>query len=856
MNTSAFWMIVLGLWIWALQNRIKMLEEQIEALRSKMVRSLEKEFSTTEAHSALEEEKEEKETHAIPQTFQTLSKEREETVERVDFTPVLEKKEMRHKEPTPSHPSWLMQLLRAYFSGGNLLVRIGGIILFFGLAFLVKYASEHISVSITFRLLGVLFVGVVLIVLGWRLRFKEGAYGQILQGVGVAVLYLVLYASEKFYALLSLETAFGGMFLVVILGALLAEKQVSLPLALFSTAGGFLVPILTASGKGSHLLLFSYYLLLNLGIVLMAWRHAWRLLNMVGFLFTFVIATLWGVLHYHPALFATTEPFLILYFLIYLVITIRFAEKSRGHIIDGTLLFGLPAVVFPLQVQLVSGMAYAEGYSAVAMGTLYLLLANILHQKSRNRLLWESFYGLGTLFYTIAVPYFLNADITAAIWAMESSALVWLSLKQQRVWGRYFAEILLVVSTGLYLLSQAGMSVGVSEYLGYLIVVLSAFWVAYMLERHSKQLGADRYFSSLFLLLSFAVWMLSVYKVAQVLLPYELGHALLFGFLLGTLLLFLADTTLQWAFLGKLLQLTLPLGGVLFLRSFMTHFPLNPFEGLGGVVFVILMLWHTFLLYRYDKIWQWRTSLHLFSLWFSVAVLTLALRHSTLMAGLDATMVLLCVALLPLLYSLFLMYAPLEKLGISAYLTLYRYVGVGGLLAFLACWEIGAFFFHLEQNPLPYLPLFNLLDMMQLLILFLSYQWVRTYQKEKIFTLPLFVTAMVLLSVIFARAVAYYGEYPYRLHSLWSVGSFQTGLSLLWSLTALLLMFLSKKYHQRKLWIVGFVLLCLVVFKLFFVELSGSGTMERIVSFIAVGLLLLLIGYLVPMPPEEKLSET
>ena len=47
-------------------------------------------------------------------------------------------------------------------------------------------------------------------------------------------------------------------------------------------------------------------------------------------------------------------------------------------------------------------------------------------------------------------------------------------------------------------------------------------------------------------------------------------------------------------------------------------------------------------------------------------------------------------------------------------------------------------------------------------------------------------------------------------------------------------------------------MLAVTVAKLFLVELSNSGTVERIVSFIAVGGLMLLIGYIVPIPPSRE----
>jgi uncharacterized membrane protein len=46
--------------------------------------------------------------------------------------------------------------------------------------------------------------------------------------------------------------------------------------------------------------------------------------------------------------------------------------------------------------------------------------------------------------------------------------------------------------------------------------------------------------------------------------------------------------------------------------------------------------------------------------------------------------------------------------------------------------------------------------------------------------------------------------------------------------------------------------LALVVAKLFLIDLAGTGTIARIISFVAVGLLMLLIGYWSPLPPRQR----
>ena len=46
-----------------------------------------------------------------------------------------------------------------------------------------------------------------------------------------------------------------------------------------------------------------------------------------------------------------------------------------------------------------------------------------------------------------------------------------------------------------------------------------------------------------------------------------------------------------------------------------------------------------------------------------------------------------------------------------------------------------------------------------------------------------------------------------------------------------------------------------VVAKLFLVDLSHVGGIERIVSFIAVGVLMLVIGYFSPVPPRKEAAQ-
>ena len=74
---------------------------------------------------------------------------------------------------------------------------------------------------------------------------------------------------------------------------------------------------------------------------------------------------------------------------------------------------------------------------------------------------------------------------------------------------------------------------------------------------------------------------------------------------------------------------------------------------------------------------------------------------------------------------------------------------------------------------------------------------------------------------------------------------------MVWSLVACAIMLVANRRGRRGLWMVGAGLIAVVVAKLFLVELLHAGTVERIVSFMVVGILLLVLGYFAPVPPKK-----
>ena len=161
--------------------------------------------------------------------------------------------------PRPAVPAGPTLVDRAldWLRGGNPLARVGIVILFLGGAFLARYAAENSLFPLELRLAAIAAGALGLLVTGWRLRERRAMYAQILQGGGIAGLYLTIFAAARLYHLLPMGAALGLMVVVALAGAVLAVAQNALPLAVIGFSGGFLAPVLLSTGSGNHVALFS-----------------------------------------------------------------------------------------------------------------------------------------------------------------------------------------------------------------------------------------------------------------------------------------------------------------------------------------------------------------------------------------------------------------------------------------------------------------------------------------------------------------------------------------------------------------------------------------------------------------------
>ena len=216
--------------------------------------------------------------------------------------------------------------LIAWFVRGNPLLKIGVVVLFFGLAFLLRYVGSHLP--LWFKYLAVFGAGIAAALAGEKLHTKNREYGFVLQVFGFGVMYLTVLSALKWHHLLAAPLVFAVMLGAVALMAALAVRRDAKIMAQVALIGGLAAPVLTSDGSGNYLVLFSYLALLNTAVAWIAWHKAWRGLNITGFAGTFAIALSWGLRDYTAAHFATTEPFLLYHWLLYTAVAGFFEQQT------------------------------------------------------------------------------------------------------------------------------------------------------------------------------------------------------------------------------------------------------------------------------------------------------------------------------------------------------------------------------------------------------------------------------------------------------------------------------------------------------------------------------------------------
>ena len=337
--------------------------------------------------------------------------------------------------PTPSfferHPDM------EKFIGENLINKIGIAILVLAIGYFVKYAIDQNWIGAIGRVAIGIFCGAILVGIAHKMNKNYKSFSSVLAGGGLAVFYFTITLAYHQFHLFSQITAFVIMTIITLFAVMLSLLYDRQEMAIIALVGGFAAPFLVNNGSGNYQGLFTYLIILNTGLLAIAYYKAWRLLNLLSFIFTVILFGSWLTLlkYKEPAAtyrnaFVFASIFYLLYFVINIIHNIK--EKKKFIVTDFGILLAGTTLYFATGIYSLNKMNAPEfkGLFSLLMaifnlGSTYLLFRK---QKVDTNILYL-LIGITLTFISITAPLQLHGNYITLFWASEAVLLYWLFTK-------------------------------------------------------------------------------------------------------------------------------------------------------------------------------------------------------------------------------------------------------------------------------------------------------------------------------------------------------------------------------------------------------------------------------------------
>jgi uncharacterized membrane protein len=801
----------------------------------------------------------------------------------------------------PKMPSPALESLKRFARSGNLWTAGGILLLVAAFALLIAYLARRGFFTVEMGIAAAALSGLAMLFTGWVFRKRRPIYFLLLQGGGIGILYLSVFAAHKLTPYMPQVHSLILLTLLVLPAVILALLQNSQTLAVFGTVCGFAAPILLSDGSGNHVFLFAYYLVLDAGVLIIGFRRFWKWLDIISLVATFGVSLVWLFAEYKKDFFWTAEPFLLGFIAVFTVLGLRGLRKDS----DGALVLATPIAGMVTQWRVFSFVPHGHAVICVAFAAAYLALTACVWRfrkkfgERRARSFAAGYLAFSVLLANLAIPLELQAEVTSAVWAAESAFVFVVGLWRKNRKTAVAGVVLHIASAVVFFVANAdgiAYNDGIfrsRQFVGAVIVSLSAFVMLARLNRSAQNESASRgKFAWIFAVWAFCWWF----------------GAWIFEWHRVTDAQFVGDFFKHkdpWAFILALCALTAGVSFALARALRCPHFNLGIAPSLlaaAGLVFAVLgsrtfayslfsptMIW-TYNFFGDDFLFPWLVffavhaalifasckidSAHTFSTrhaaWMfsaflvAAAVLSASGRAFTVSLKLSESWTALAGIFPSLAVVVFITFnAGIFSRSTAAHKKLMLTVLPSILRAILTLWFIVTLFMTGNPAPLPvYVPFINPLDLEQgfcaaAILLYLVQERAQKQtvgrRSKRIFFVLGDIMVFLWLTAIIARSVHFYAKEP--LTFMLKSPVFHLTAFIVWALYGIAHIIAGHKRARRSIWIAGAAIIVCDVAKLLILDLAGTGTVMRIVSFFIAGGVMLFIGWVAPLPPSSARLE-
>ena len=331
----------------------------------------------------------------------------------------------------PKQPSDLEKII-----GESWINKIGILIVIIGVGIGAKYSIENELISPLTRIILGYLVGVGLLGFGIKLKPKFEDYSAVLVSGSISIFYFITYFAYSFYDLIPQALAFVTMLIFTAFGVFTAIKYNRVVIAHIGLIGAYAVPFLLSSSSGRADILFSYMLIINLGILFISIKRDWKTLHYSAFFFTWLIYNSWFINKFIGSDLQGYEVlglgFATAFFLIFYGVSLfnNIISKEKLDLINVVLILLNSFIYFGFGYGIFNNHPTLDIYlglftllnAAIHFAVLYFIRA----KKLADTPLFYSSLGMVFTFITIAIPIQLDGSWVTLLWIVQGTVLFWL----------------------------------------------------------------------------------------------------------------------------------------------------------------------------------------------------------------------------------------------------------------------------------------------------------------------------------------------------------------------------------------------------------------------------------------------
>jgi uncharacterized membrane protein len=358
-----------------------------------------------------------------------------EPVPASSYIPVKER--ISYAEPKPS---FIQRFLAENpdlekFIGENLVNKIGIAILVAGIGYFVKYAIDQNWINEIGRVLIGVLAGGLLLGVAHRLRNTFTAFSSVMVAGGLSVLYFTIAIAFSDYKIFSQTAAFLLMVVITGFAVLLSIVYNRQALAVMSLIGGFATPFMVSSGQGNYVVLFSYLLVLDGGMLVLAYFKKWTMVHFVAYGFTVLLYGAWlsaEVVGVKNAPYAGAFVFATLFYAVFMAMNLIYNLKNHAKFsaVEIGLLLSNTAFYYAAGMLILANVnqgAY-QGLFTAGLAVVNFGIATVLYRREAvDRTLIYLLIGLVVTFASLTIPVQLEGNFITMFWALEAVLLLWLA---------------------------------------------------------------------------------------------------------------------------------------------------------------------------------------------------------------------------------------------------------------------------------------------------------------------------------------------------------------------------------------------------------------------------------------------